>query len=97
MSSWKDTVMSYDKMMDIEEAVEDAVFLGQETDAKPLAIAKVQAEITWDKAIREVVEWINLEVFENSSGYIFGDEEVFSTKTFHTNWRAKLKEWGLND
>ena len=44
---------------------------------------EAQAEITWDKAIREVVEWIT-----NHGGSLDG---------IRTEWQAKLKEWGINN
>ncbi len=42
--------------------------------------------------IKEVVEWINVEIFGNSEGYIFGGFKI-SAELFHHALRAKMKEW----
>ena len=76
----KDTVMKIAELLDIEEAVEDAVFSGQETDTKPVAIAKAQAESSF-KAGRE-------------EGFILAKvtDPVLSSKAEHEelNRRAKV-------
>ena len=56
---------------------------------------EAQAEITWDKAIREVVEWMKAKMeltrcdpdtMAYFQDYVWVD---------YTEWQAKLKEWGL--
>ena len=47
-------------------------------------IAQAQAGITWNKAIREVVEWIN-----------DTDIMVMLSPRKRREWQAKLKEWGI--
>ena len=80
----KDTVMKIEELLDIEEAVEDAVFSGQETDTKPVAIAKAQAITSFRAGIREVVGWVNQHCFK---AYTIQDD--------YNEWQAKLKEWGI--
>lgn len=63
-------------------------------------IAEAQAEITWDIAIREVVEWIdkNKECVEESVSTRRGDKitaRCFVVELYEPDWQAKLKEWGL--
>jgi len=47
------------------------------------------------KGIKEVVEWINVTMFGNSEGYIFGSDPTFSIEVFHKALRSQLKEWGF--
>ena len=63
-----------------------------------MSVRDAQAEITWDKAIKEVVDWIH----ENGIGCIsHRDIEEGRTRGgvglsfIEADWQAKLKEWGL--
>lgn len=65
-----------------------------------LGIAQAQAEITWDKAIREVVEWI-LEEFEDKYECYLGMVEWGNDGLFHGYMlpmkftETLKKKWGI--
>ncbi len=50
---------------------------------------EAQAEITWDKAIREVV---GTTIYLASANVYISVRELFE---LHTEGQAKLKEWGI--
>ena len=51
-------------------------------------IAKAQAEMTWGKAIKEVVDWVNEQIAEMDRTGYYPKREM---------WQAKLKEWGIDE
>ena len=53
-----------------------------------------QVEISFKAGIREVVEWINENVFEIDDGQVIGFLQ--STQYFKKDWQVKLKEWGID-
>ncbi|MBA7499212.1 hypothetical protein ES704_01952 [subsurface metagenome] len=81
----KDTVMSDDRLVQV--AVDlcdtDMVHTIVNVDINhDRALAKTQAEITWDKAIREVVKWVR-------------SNAIFKYDNDREAWQAKLKEWRI--
>ena len=73
----RDTVMVEAQLLELGKWDRDSVLLAQ-------------AEITWAKAIKEVVEWIkhNLSDLEPTTTYMHIDP---------IEWQAKLKEWELRE
>ena len=84
----KDTVMKASELISIQRVQEAAGTYDNPRLPLALAVAKAQAEITWDIAhkagIREVVEWIENRSILANRGTAHGQE-----------WQAKLKEWGI--
>ena len=78
----KDTVMNTGQL---QEAVINKPHLpmGQ-------AIAGAQAKITWDKAIREVVEWI-----EEKEFLCTNTKCLLSLDSSTDEWQSQKKAWGI--
>lgn len=51
---------------------------------------EAQAEITWKAAVREVVEWIEGNIYKE----ITFDPDVKAYYISDKRWQAKKKEWG---
>lgn len=56
------------------------------------AIAEAQAKVTWDKAVRTVVEWMNE---HQEKGYKLNKKPVIAMVMLPEDWQAQLKEWGI--
>ena len=55
-----------------------------------LSVTQAQAEITWGKAIKEVVDWVESQgTHENVV--------IYPIEIYGADWQAKLKEWGINE
>ena len=78
----KDTVMSPYKLNKILDDVIEKVGYADD-DLIELKIAKAQAEISFKAGMKEVVGWINSNMW-----WLAGD-------SLTEKWQAKLKEWGL--
>ena len=76
----KDTMMNTEQLTDIVKEAQK--YVAVQCECAYLA-AQAQAEISFGAGIREVVEWIE-QYSHASMRDIFGDD-----------WRAKLKEWGI--
>ena len=74
---WKETVMRKEDCFIVQDEYISDFGLQQRLRA--------QAEITWDKAIREVVEWI-----ENNSSTCAVEKHISRKK-----WLAQKKKWGI--
>ncbi len=44
---------------------------------------------------KEVVEWINEEIFDNTRGYIIEDFKI-DAGILHKKWHKQVKEWGID-
>ena len=84
----RETVMSAEK---IEAIVAEVWRMSSYTDGdENREVAKAQAEITWDKAIREVVEWLE----ENNQGpWSEASDRKDSLFVLDENWQAQKKTW----
>ena len=49
-----------------------------------------QAEITWGRAIKEVVDWI----YEKH--FTFHTKDAWRVTVDKAEWQAKLKDWGID-
>ena len=87
----KDTVMNTGQL---QEAVINKPHLpmGQ-------AIAGAQAKITWDKAIREVVEWMeeNKMIEYRHIGLSYHKNDETNNYCKHCKWQAQKKVWAKNE
>ena len=86
MSNWEDTVMSKEQMAcETPQYDEPTQTLLQEQSER---IAKAQAKISWDKAIRDVVEWIESVPTREIDG---ADQYTITLE----QWQTFKKERGL--
>ena len=81
----KDTVMSYERIQEIDLKNAESNF----TDAL-WDVAREQAQVSFKKGIKEVTEWIR--EYSNLH-YTSGQREIlFISKE---SWQQKLREWGI--
>ena len=94
--NWKETVMSdkvlLKKMLGLPDTSTITEYAAQQDMCLPPGLyykmgAQAQAEITWDKAVREMVEWMIKYRSESTGQFI-----CFTLNK--EQWQAKLKEWG---
>jgi len=94
----KDTVMSRVEVnklwKDIELGSSIPTFANYGEGHPTYKLLKAQAEITWDKAIKEVVEWLHQDIRRE---FPYGGEELVVFRANGEEWQAKLKEWGVSD
>ena len=84
---WKDTVMGSQDIKQIKSDRWGEPARNYDYMIEELMVARTQAEITWGKAIREVVEWIEKETTFTS---IALDGQVWITKE---KWQVQKKIW----
>ncbi len=90
---WKDTVMGSGELNKAFDGDFGEAFFDHEPTAEDIfliklkLVAEAQAEITWDKAIREVVEFLN------DTGM---DAHTLIFQVSEKGWQAKLKSWSIS-
>jgi len=84
--NWKETVMNRtERRKAMERAILKNPFLTYPTpQERESVLLPAQAEITWDKAVREMVEWM-IKYRSESTG------QFICFTLFKEQWQAKLK------
>ena len=92
--TWEDTVLDINQWLDLH-GIDRAYKRDMKTTYQHFqAELEHQAKITWDKAIREVVEWI---VTQQLPKEYQAEEYKGLVVVANKQWQAKLKEWGLGE
>jgi len=93
MMEAKDTVMRDEQIIKLTQDIFREL-IGDEIPVEHISIELIkpilgnQAEIFFEAGIKEVVEWVNKNIF-------WKKDATHSTSFYPKEWQAKLKEWGI--
>jgi hypothetical protein len=88
--NYKDTILSHNRINEIDLKNAESNF----TDAL-WDVAEEQAKVSFATGIKEVVGWVEKNIRVESID--LNETPIVKWYFNEDTWRAKLKEWGIND